>query len=83
MGDGIPLGYLREGEGRQGFVLSDGIALGILGYLGYMREGDGYLGLLPGVPGVPEGEQVPVAIQLGWSQSIVIPVLVYNFRVKM
>ena len=41
-----------------------------------MRERDGYQELVPGVPGVPgvpEGGQEKVVIQLGWSQSIVIP----------
>ena len=55
MGDRFPLGYLGYlGEERYGIVLSDGNALGILGYL---REGDGYLGFVPGVYGVPEGGQ--------------------------
>ena len=41
-----------------------------------MREDDGYLELVPGVTGVPEGGQEKVVIQLGWSQSIVIPLTI-------
>ena len=70
MSDWVNLGYLGY---PKGFILSEGIALRILGYLGYLTEGDGYQGLLPGVPGVPEGGQVTVVIQHGWSQTIVIP----------
>ena len=66
MGDGITLGYKGNlGWGREDRDLFYGIVLRILGNWGYLREGNGRLILVPGVPGVPEGGQVRVMIQLG------------------
>ena len=40
--------YLGEEDGVKGFLFSDGINLGLLGYLGYLVEGDGRQGFVLG-----------------------------------